>query len=94
MIMGEQVTGTLKLLEKASSRHHIYEVPFLKTIIDKFLLSKVMRGARRGTQVVPEGPTQPSGADGPPAREHGVWWPWPTGVDPLSHTSTPRNPKT
>ena len=30
----------------------------------------------------------------PPAREQGVWLPWPTGVDPLSRTSSPRNPKT
>ena len=29
-----------------------------------------------------------------PAREHVVWWPWPTGVSPLSRTSSPRNPKT
>ena len=34
--------------EKASSRHHIYETPFLKTIIDKFLLFQMMGEAKRG----------------------------------------------
>ena len=28
------------------------------------------------------------------AREHVVWWPWPTRLSPLSRTSSPRNPKT
>ena len=82
MIMGEQVTGTLNLLEKASSRHHIHEAPFLKTIIDKFLLSQMTGEPKGGTQVVPEGPTPPGGADGPPSARAG-------GVVALAHRGQP-----
>ena len=46
--MGEQITGALNLLEKVSSRHHIHEAPFLKMIIDKFLLFQMTGGAKRG----------------------------------------------
>ena len=91
--MGEQITGALNLLEKASSRHHIYEDPFLTKFIVKFLLSQMMGGAKRG---------DPGGACGahttwrrgcpPGARAGGVVALAHRGQPPFTYFY-PRNPK-
>ena len=47
-----------------------------------------------GPRWCPRGPHHLVAWIHPPACEQGVWLPWPTRVEPLSRTSTPRNPKT
>ena len=79
---GRKITGALNLVEKASSRLHIYEDPFLTKIIVKFLLSQMTGGAKRGNQLVHVGPTPPGGADGPPGTRAG-------GVVALAHRGQP-----
>ena len=58
---------------KSVPRHHIYESPFRKTIIDKFLLSQMTGEPKGGAKVGPQGPTPCGGTATPPgARTRGV----------------------